>query len=114
MRRAPDVPVSLLEYQQEVGRLLREARGARNWALQDVERLSSGAIRASILGAYERGERATTIYRLNRLAEFYGVHITELIPHDGLNAAELKHELLVLQLALDRLTIKIMDSLDDG
>ena len=51
-------------------------------SLQEVEGLSNQEFKASVLGAYERGERAVSVPRLWRLSRFYGVQITELLPAD--------------------------------
>ena len=36
-----------------------------------------------MLGAYERGERAISVPRLQRLARFYGVPVDQLLPSEG-------------------------------
>jgi hypothetical protein len=38
--------------------------------------------KASVLGAYERGERAISVPRLQRLARFYTVPVDQLLPND--------------------------------
>ena len=38
--------------------------------------------KASVLGAYERGERAISVPRLQRLARFYSVPVDQLLPGD--------------------------------
>jgi hypothetical protein len=35
-----------------------------------------------VLGAYERGERAVSVSRLQRLAKLYGVSVDQLLPHE--------------------------------
>ena len=35
-----------------------------------------------MLGAYERGERAISVPRLERLAKFYNVPVDQLLPRD--------------------------------
>jgi transcriptional regulator with XRE-family HTH domain len=62
-----------------LGVRLREAREARGLSLRTVESASEGIIRASMLGAYERGEHSITAQRLCRLARLYGVPIEELV-----------------------------------
>jgi transcriptional regulator with XRE-family HTH domain len=62
-----------------LGARLREAREARGLSLKAVEIASEGTIRASMLGAYERGEHSITARRLCRLAGLYGVPIEELV-----------------------------------
>jgi transcriptional regulator with XRE-family HTH domain len=50
--------------------------------LQDVEATSNQEFKASVLGAYERGERAISVPRLQRLARFYRVPVDQLLPGD--------------------------------
>src|SRR4051794_9221113 len=57
----------------------------RRLTLQEVDQLSDGEFKASVLGAYERGERIISVLRLKRLAEFYGVPIDHLLPHTEQN-----------------------------
>jgi transcriptional regulator with XRE-family HTH domain len=45
-----------------------------------VEARSESEFKASVLGAYERGERAVSVPRLHRLAEFYDVPVDQLLP----------------------------------
>jgi Helix-turn-helix len=66
-----------------LGRRLREARERRGWRLADVERISKRQIKASVLGAYERGERNLTVPKLYRLASFYGVSVLALLGEDA-------------------------------
>jgi transcriptional regulator with XRE-family HTH domain len=63
-----------------LGERLRWVRSQQGRSLQDVEELSEGELKASVLGAYERGERAVSISRLRVLAGFYGVPVAELLP----------------------------------
>jgi transcriptional regulator with XRE-family HTH domain len=53
-------------------------------SLHDVEARSGQEFKASVLGAYERGERALSVGRLIRLAELYDVPADQLLPKDGL------------------------------
>jgi hypothetical protein len=48
--------------------------------LADVERASNKEFKASVLAAYERGERWISVPRLGRLAYFYKVSLSELWP----------------------------------
>ncbi|MFN5602165.1 MAG: transcriptional regulator, partial [Acidimicrobiaceae bacterium] len=41
-----------------VGERLRRIRQQKQWSLSDVEAQSDSEFKASVLGAYERGERA--------------------------------------------------------
>ncbi len=66
-----------------VGERLRSVRKRRRMTLGDVEAVSGGEFRISVLGAYERGARGVKVHRLLRLAEIYGVQPAELLPDDG-------------------------------
>ena len=60
-------------YSLRVGERLRLVRRQKRMSLQEVEAESSYEFKASVLGAYERGERAISVPRLSRLAHFYEV-----------------------------------------
>ena len=70
-------------YARRVGARLRSIRRQRGLSLQDVEGQSGGEFRASVVGAYERGERAISVPRLERLARLYGVPVDQLLPREG-------------------------------
>lgn len=67
-------------FNDEVGERLRTARRGRGMSLFDVEEASDGEFKASVLGAYERGERSVSAARLWRLAQIYEVHVASLLP----------------------------------
>ncbi len=67
-------------YAQRVGERLRAIRLQKGLSLHDVEQASSKEFKASVLGAYERGERSISVPRLQRLAIFYGVPVDQLLP----------------------------------
>ncbi len=69
-------------YGQRVGERLRAIRRQKRMSLQDVEAESGEEFKASVLGAYERGERAISVPRLQRLARFYNVPVDQLLPRD--------------------------------
>ena len=69
-------------YSRKVGDRLRAIRRQKRLSLQDVEEQSEEEFKASVLGAYERGERAISVPRLERLAKFYAVPIDQLLPRD--------------------------------
>jgi transcriptional regulator with XRE-family HTH domain len=71
-----------ISYAQRVGGRLRVIRRQKGLSLQDVEATSGHEFKASVLGAYERGERAISVPRLYRLARFYGVPVDRLLPGD--------------------------------
>ncbi|QGG95662.1 transcriptional regulator [Actinomarinicola tropica] len=70
------------EYGRRVGERLRAIRRQKRMSLQDVEAESNQEFKASVLGAYERGERAISVPRLQRLARFYNVPVDQLLPRD--------------------------------
>jgi transcriptional regulator with XRE-family HTH domain len=70
-------------YATQVGARLRAVRKARRMSLQAVEVGSNQEFKASVLGAYERGERAISVPRLQRLARFYKVTVDALLPQDA-------------------------------
>jgi transcriptional regulator with XRE-family HTH domain len=67
-------------YAQRVGERLRAIRLQKGLSLHDVEEASAKEFKASVLGAYERGERSISVPRLQRLAIFYGVPVDQLLP----------------------------------
>ncbi len=69
-------------YSRKVGERLRAIRRQKRLSLQDVEAASELEFKASVLGAYERGERAISVPRLQRLARFYNVPVDQLLPAD--------------------------------
>jgi transcriptional regulator with XRE-family HTH domain len=73
-----------LAYAKRVGERLRAIRKQKDLSLQDVEQASREEFKASVLGAYERGERAISVPRLQRLARFYNVPVDRLLPGDAL------------------------------
>jgi transcriptional regulator with XRE-family HTH domain len=69
-------------YARRVGERLRLIRKQKGLSLQEVEASSEQEFKASVLGAYERGERAISVPRLQRLAKFYAVPVDQLLPQD--------------------------------
>jgi transcriptional regulator with XRE-family HTH domain len=69
-------------YARRVGERLRLIRKQKGLSLQEVEATSEQEFKASVLGAYERGERAISVPRLQRLAKFYTVPVDQLLPQD--------------------------------
>ena len=70
-------------YARRVGERLRAIRKQKGLSLQEVESASSQEFKASVLGAYERGERAISVPRLQRLARFYNVPVDQLLPREA-------------------------------
>ncbi len=75
-------PVAPDQYSHKVGERLRAIRRQKRLSLQEVEANSRQEFKASVLGAYERGERAISVPRLQRLARFYSVPVDQLLPLD--------------------------------
>jgi transcriptional regulator with XRE-family HTH domain len=67
-------------YARHVGERLRNIRRQQGLSLQAVEEQSEREFKASVLGAYERGERIISVLRLQRLARLYGVPVDQLLP----------------------------------
>ena len=67
-------------YARRVGQRLRAIRRQKGLSLQDVEAASGHEFKASVLGAYERGERIISVPRLQRLAAYYEVPVDQLLP----------------------------------
>lgn len=81
---AEDVPTT---YARAVGERLRNLRRQQRLSLLAVEEASGREFKASVLGAYERGERIISVLRLQRLAELYGVPVDQLLPRTSSAAA---------------------------
>ncbi len=75
-------------YSTKVGERLRLVRRQKRMSLQEVEAESGHEFKASVLGAYERGERAISVPRLSRLARFYEVPVGQLLPRGDSGADE--------------------------
>lgn len=71
-----------MEYSVRVGERLRAIRLQRGMSLQDVHRTTDGEFKAAVLGAYERGERSLSLPRLKRLAGYYEVPVSQLLPEE--------------------------------
>ena len=71
-----------LSYARLVGERLRQIRQQKKLSLSEVESSTNQEFKASVMGAYERGERMISVPRLERLAHFYGVTVDQLLPRD--------------------------------
>jgi transcriptional regulator with XRE-family HTH domain len=76
---------AVARYAQAVGSRLRVVRRQKRLSLQAVEKASGEEFKASVLGAYERGERTISVPRLQRLAQIYDVPVDQLLPTDSSN-----------------------------
>lgn len=68
------------DFNYALGQRLRAARRHRGWSLGDVESHTGGEFKASVVGAYERGERAISVQRFVSLADVYGTPASDLLP----------------------------------
>lgn len=68
------------DFNYALGQRLRAARRQRGWSLGDVETRTGGEFKASVVGAYERGERAISVQRFVRLSDIYGTPAADLLP----------------------------------
>jgi transcriptional regulator with XRE-family HTH domain len=68
---------------RRLGDHLRRLRKQKGLSLLEVESLSSKEFKSSVLGAYERGERAISAARLVRLADLYNLPLQAMLPPDG-------------------------------
>ena len=75
-----EVELEVTPYGRKVGERLRGIRRQKGMSLQEVEASSTHEFKASVLGAYERGERAISVPRLERLARFYNVPVDQMLP----------------------------------
>jgi transcriptional regulator with XRE-family HTH domain len=71
-----------LNFARLVGERLRQIRQQKKLSLSEVESATQQEFKASVMGAYERGERMISVPRLERLANFYGVTVDQLLPRD--------------------------------
>jgi transcriptional regulator with XRE-family HTH domain len=69
---------------RRLGDHLRRLRKQQGLSLLDVQAQSLDEFKASVLGAYERGERAISALRLARLADLYRLPMQAMLPPDGL------------------------------
>ena len=82
MSQSDDELLERSPFSRMVGGRLRAIRQQKNLSLNEVETKSQEEFKASVLGAYERGERSISVPRLERLAKFYGVTVDQLLPRD--------------------------------
>ena len=96
-----------------VGDRLRAIRRQKGLSLHDVEARSKQEFKASVLGAYERGERAISVPRLLRLAELYRVPPDQLLPR---GAHDLEIDLTTGESTVEGFTIDLvrLHEIDDA
>jgi transcriptional regulator with XRE-family HTH domain len=104
--REYDEDASSSPYSRSVGERLRVIRRQKRLSLQEVEANSQEEFKASVLGAYERGERAISVPRLERLAKFYNVPVDQLLPRSEVDViAEAESSAANKKLAVDLLKL---------
>ena len=104
MREYDDDAISS-PYSRKVGERLRVIRRQKRLSLQEVEATSNEEFKASVLGAYERGERAISVPRLERLAKFYNVPVDQLLPREDVAAPSENDPPATKKLAIDLLKL---------
>ena len=70
------------ETSQAIGEKLRQIRKEQRLSLHDVEQQSNHEFKASVVGAYERGDRSISVARLIRLCENYHVAPSSVLPSE--------------------------------
>ena len=88
-----------------LGGRLRAARKARGWTLEKVEIHTNGIYKASILGAWERAERAISVRKLEGVAAVYGVTAASLLGDDSVDPTADSPDLIRACALLDALAI---------
>lgn len=69
-----------MSFNERLGEHLRRIRKQQGLSLLDVESQSEKEFKASVLGAYERGERSVSTPRLKRLSEIYSLPLHAMLP----------------------------------
>lgn len=101
MREFDDDDIQSSPYSRKVGERLRVIRRQKRLSLQEVEANSGNEFKASVLGAYERGERAISVPRLERLATFYTVPVDQLLPRDDVSIPNEQDPSAIRKIAID-------------
>ena len=63
----------------QIGSNLRSIRKEKKLSLQRIEKISNNEFKASVVGAYERGERSISVACLIRLCYFYEVSPSDVL-----------------------------------
>jgi transcriptional regulator with XRE-family HTH domain len=88
-------------YAALVGERLRNIRLQKGLSLHDVQNASKMEFKASVLGAYERGERSISVPRLERLARLYQVPVDHLLPRTDGSEESIAQEMSLEKLKID-------------
>jgi len=84
----------------QVSARLRAIRISRSLSLSDVEILSKGALKAVVLGSYERGARTLSVKRAISIAALYDVPLAQLFT-EALPVEVISAERIVIDLRAD-------------
>lgn len=101
-------------YGRKVGERIRAIRRQKRLSLQEVEAASGQEFKASVLGAYERGERAISVPRLQRLARIYRVPVDQLLPQDDADGDDARSPIAPDAEAPTKLDIARLEQLDSS
>lgn len=101
-----------LGFARQLGERLRQIRKQKRLALTDVEAQTRQEFKASVMGAYERGERMISVQRLERLAKFYGVTVDQLLPRDPLQVEAIRVSGAPVKLRIDVAKLSTRDGAD--
>ena len=91
------------DYVLALGARIRAVRVQQQMSLQQAAAASGGIVTASLLGAYERGERRVSVHRLQQLAEVYGVAVDQLLPATSSRTIDVRTAEEKVRLNLDAL-----------
>lgn len=64
-----------MDIDEGCARKLRKLRQIKGFTLDEIEKATAGEFKSVVLGAYERGTRAISLARLERISAFYEVPI---------------------------------------
>lgn len=67
-------------YRSKVGKLIRDARKAKGWSLDQLSEASK--VSRSMLSEYENGQADQSIVKLRLLTKALGIRINELLPFE--------------------------------
>lgn len=101
-----------MSYASMVGERLRNIRLQKGLSLHDVQSASSMEFKASVLGAYERGERSISVPRLERLARLYQVPVDHLLPRTDGSDESVPLEVSLAKLKIDLRQLEQSDDPD--
>ena len=87
-----------------LGDHMRKLRRQKGLSLLDVQALSEGEFKASVMGAYERGERAVSAVRLAKLATLYRLPLQAMLPPDQAGDSTATSGLAIDVATLDKAT----------